>query len=875
MDSIVPCFGTRSKRNDCRGLLCTRESLAQIARAQTVSSTKNIMTTPTFSATGATVTIASPTTTVTVNAGSTTTTITVAPATNDGATRIQRPVSPPSASGAGWYKRLRRLRRLIPNRRSLDHLKSQNVAGNNLSAALPAVANYAPEPQPTPKLRPAPAPLPQPALQHPPVPERTSFPKSTPAPPPSDTSSNKTAGYPTLSVPTSISGKSPDLSTHVYSTAQVQPSIIASPLPPDALMVELWDEAIAHYEGQTGHSLSDTGSLNSKEAITAYIDEHAPQTGVKDAAVNLLPIARIVGSLCDPIGNLVSTAFPGAGVVFSAIGILVKATISVHDELEAACLAFKTIDLDLRIIKPIPAAEMDDTLRKVSVEILAQVLAVLALITKLRKEAKIKMWLRKLYDPDSEVSGAMENLRGLTNMHHHSMAALTHGTTSKLLVMLKDAIADAAQERDHIRMYLECITKVAQEIYGMVGDNRGLLESIQDALLQHMTVVTRSIDRFASGDVDVVIKWLNYPNSSSKLNALLGNRHPTTGSWFLDGPKFAALKAGSCKSLLVHGKAFCGKSTLMAAANRDLRASCLCTGVDAVVLVHLFDVVNVMQQERNLASLLSSLLCQLALANQDALKELLRFRSAHAKGYSQAPVDSMRSYFRTILGKIMPKTRVYIVVDGVDQAASDVISFIEELCAIPNVSLLISLRSQTPIHRTLEHLFPSPAQIIMSSSQVSRDIETLLNSKFAAGGALASASGDDEQQIRKEVLSKADGNFLWTVLFLRDLESVVDVPSLLSGRIKAVPETVDQLYTERLESFPSVDRENVRRLLMWVVLSYSDFSTEEFARLLCFDYSGARPEYRFKPNSPETAVTLVGSTLMMIPSTSNLTSPTT
>uniref|UniRef100_D8Q573 Uncharacterized protein n=1 Tax=Schizophyllum commune (strain H4-8 / FGSC 9210) TaxID=578458 RepID=D8Q573_SCHCM len=760
------------------------------------------MTTPTFSATGATVTIASPTTTVTVNAGSTTTTITVAPATNDGATRIQRPVSPPSASGAGWYKRLRRLRRLIPNRRSLDHLKSQNVAGNNLSAALPAVANYAPEPQPTPKLRPAPAPLPQPALQHPPVPERTSFPKSTPAPPPSDTSSNKTAGYPTLSVPTSISGKSPDLSTHVYSTAQVQPSIIASPLPPDALMVELWDEAIAHYEGQTGHSLSDTGSLNSKEAITAYIDEHAPQTGVKDAAVNLLPIARIVGSLCDPIGNLVSTAFPGAGVVFSAIGILVKATISVHDELEAACLAFKTIDLDLRIIKPIPAAEMDDTLRKVSVEILAQVLAVLALITKLRKEAKIKMWLRKLYDPDSEVSGAMENLRGLTNMHHHSMAALTHGTTSKLLVMLKDAIADAAQERDHIRMYLECITKVAQEIYGMVGDNRGLLESIQDALLQHMTVVTRSIDRFGKENDLCRRSWLNYPNSSSKLNALLGNRHPTTGSWFLDGPKFAALKAGSCKSLLVHGKAFCGKSTLMAAANRDLRASCLCTGVDAVVLVHLFDVVNVMQQERNLASLLSSLLCQLALANQDALKELLRFR-------------------------------------------------------------------------TLEHLFPSPAQIIMSSSQVSRDIETLLNSKFAAGGALASASGDDEQQIRKEVLSKADGNFLWTVLFLRDLESVVDVPSLLSGRIKAVPETVDQLYTERLESFPSVDRENVRRLLMWVVLSYSDFSTEEFARLLCFDYSGARPEYRFKPNSPETAVTLVGSTLMMIPSTSNLTSPTT
>ncbi|KAL1717141.1 hypothetical protein EV715DRAFT_203832, partial [Schizophyllum commune] len=760
-----------------------------------------------------TVTITSATTTVTVNAGSPMATITVAPTTDRRATRTARPASPTLVSGAGWFQRSHPLRRLV--RRSRDRTEPQDLIVDERAGSLPTVPAHAKEPPPAPQLTPAapepqpateldPAPRPQPAMDITPARERT--PTLEPAPEPErPSSSNTTAGNLASTTPASALGDQLGPSAHSPSKAQVS----------DARMTQLWEEAIKQYEKESKRKLStleaDGLVLNSKTSIEEYIRRNCDQSGAKKSVDYFLPVAKTIENLCDPLANIVSAAFPPASAIFSAIGILVEAlqaTISVKEDFQTACSAFETMDFHLQVIGSTANVEMDDTLRKVFVRILAQILAVFGVITKLRRDARIKTWLQRLCDTSSRVSAAMQDLGELVKQQHLSMSAATLGKTDKILTALKDAVADGAQEHAHTHMFVDFIASIAQKTYDVGEANRGLLEKLQEALLEHRSDMGRLITDDSKKHFLVlraITRWLHFPNPSSRLNTLLKDRLASTGSWFLDGPDFSAFKEATRRHLVVHGKgeflriklvssnrkpAFCGKSTLMAAAVRDLRASCLLAGMDAVVLVHLFDIVNPMQEERNLASLLSSLLCQLALERAEALTKLTQLQSRHARGRSDPPLESMQT------------------------------------------------------------------------TQVARDIVMLLDSKFSAGGALASARKEDEQQIRNTVTHRADGNFLWAKVVLQDMESVVDSPSLISSRLEAVPETVDEHYAKRLRSIPAVDQKTVRHLLMWVVLSYGNFSKEEFARLLCFDYSSEPPQYRFQLNSPEAAVNLVGSTFL-------------
>ncbi|KAI4518779.1 hypothetical protein K525DRAFT_250114 [Schizophyllum commune Loenen D] len=247
-------------------------------------------------------------------------------------------------------------------------------------------------------------------------------------------------------------------------------STSSSPSQPDTRMAKLWDEAIKQYEKESKRKLStleaDGLVLNSKTAIEEYIRRNCEQSGAKKPVDYFLPVAKTIENLCDPLANIVSAAFPPASAIFSAIGILVEATISVKEDFQTACSAFETMDFHLQIIGSTANVEMDDTLRKVSVRILAQILAVFGVITKLRRDARIKTWLQRLCDTSSRVSAAMQDLGELVKQQHLSMSAATLGKTDKILTALKDAVADGAQEHAHTHMFVEFIASIAQKTYG-------------------------------------------------------------------------------------------------------------------------------------------------------------------------------------------------------------------------------------------------------------------------------------------------------------------------------------------------------------------------------------------------------------------------
>ena len=57
-----------------------------------------------------------------------------------------------------------------------------------------------------------------------------------------------------------------------------------------------------------------------------------------------------------------------------------------------------------------------------------------------------------------------------------------------------------------------------------------------------------------SGDLEKIFRWLEYPDSSLKVQDLCRDRAPSTGSWFLDGDDFSKLKSGDKRAVWLQGK---------------------------------------------------------------------------------------------------------------------------------------------------------------------------------------------------------------------------------------------------------------------------------------------------------------------------------
>ncbi|KAL1702142.1 hypothetical protein EV121DRAFT_282128 [Schizophyllum commune] len=386
----------------------------------------------------------------------------------------------------------------------------------------------------------------------------------------------------------SISTEPPTIPRETDSTTSPVPSPTARANPQDDAqtltdpLAALWHEAIARYENDTGIDLRAEGGvrLESDIAIQRYLDEHQQKFdsfldgGAARLRRALTPVVAALGPLCEIAGEGIGLVFEPGKVVFAAVGELCKAAVEVGEELDAISDAFDTMVHHLRILKPVAARDLlkDEVLREASVKLLAQILVVLGVIQKVRKQGRLVLWLKKLAKL-TDVSSALAHLNRLASHHHETVTAVTLYTAKETMALLTESDAWNREAQGVTRASLAEITKVAQDIYIMLREdaalsrdernaNRIILENIQVMLLQQVNEI--HIDK-KTVDLEKIYTWLQYPDSSIKMNNLLDNRASSTGSWFLDGDEFAAFKNGVIRSLWLHGKAGCGKSTLMCA----------------------------------------------------------------------------------------------------------------------------------------------------------------------------------------------------------------------------------------------------------------------------------------------------------------------
>ncbi|TRM57302.1 hypothetical protein BD626DRAFT_439673 [Schizophyllum amplum] len=394
---------------------------------------------------------------------------------------------------------------------------------------------------------------------------------------------------PVLTSPTSSSDPSFALPAplSVDSASSSTASLVPSVQPASSSIAALWHEAIARYKSKTGVDLcAEQGvPFDSESSIFQYLDEHQRnfkafrEGGLQSLRRSLTPVVAVLGPLCTIAGEAVGLAFQPSKAIFAAVGELCKGAVEAGDELDAISDAFDTMAHHLRILKPAAAHVLeDDTLREASVKLLAQILVVLGVIRKVWKQGRLVLWLKKLAKSKA-VASALADLSRLASTHHETVSAVTLYTAKETMALLTESNAWSQEEQEVTRSSLASITKIAQDVYVMVREyaglasdeqraNRGILEHIQRALLRQindMSIVKKT------AEIDKIFAWLHCPDSSVKMNSLLDDRAMSTGSWFLDGEEFTSFKKGAITVLWLHGKAGCGKSTMIAAAIRDLQ----------------------------------------------------------------------------------------------------------------------------------------------------------------------------------------------------------------------------------------------------------------------------------------------------------------
>ncbi|TRM60931.1 hypothetical protein BD626DRAFT_600801 [Schizophyllum amplum] len=635
----------------------------------------------------------------------------------------------------------------------------------------------------------------------------------------------------------------------------------------------LWIHAVKRYEHNTGVSLPTCKAFDSEDAIMKYVEQHEADfkkyraDGPQELRSKIKPIAAVVQTLCGVFGETVTMPYSPVKAVFAAISVIIQASRKVSEDFDAVLDAFDTMEHHLRIIKPIAAVDMHDALKEASVKLLGQILVVLGVITNLQGKGRLKLWLKKLCQ-SKEVPSALDELGRLATNHHQTVSAVTLHTVNRTLMMLENSRDWHEQDQNFTRTCLAQISDIARETHTLLGQtmasladltaSRSILEGIQAALL-HMTDETMKDKK--DGHVDKICQWLQYPDCSVKLNSVMSSRVPGTGSWFLDGNDFGSFISGVVRVVWLHGQAGSGKSTMMAAAIRELQAHCASSNGECIALTHLFDVTNGAQSQ-GIRALLSSLLCQLAYHRDDARKALLAARSEHMDGHNQPSLEKMQHHLWRLIRR---STHLFVVVDALDEAhIDDLMPLLWSLRAHTNVSLLMSSRAE--VHPRMDLIHLSDVQIHMSTELVARDIETFLHCAVDSGGALAHMSANYAELVQQKLGDGAAGNFRWASLQVKEIASVAGLPTFICEALENLSPTLGDFYDQVLSRIPKARCNVVHNLLAWLLFSEDSLSKIEFSELLAFSYPKSQtmpvfdPELR--PSSTDDVMRVISSTFI-------------
>ena len=307
--------------------------------------------------------------------------------------------------------------------------------------------------------------------------------------------------------------------------------------------------------------------------------------------------------------------------------------------------------------------------------------------------------------------------------------------------------------------------------------------------------------------------------------------HATTFRWIYDAQHVGSerwsnfgdwlSKSQSNNLYWVTGKPGSGKSTLMKFVIEDARTeSCLrqWAGYDELLLASCFFWISGDYMQRSYEGLLRSLLFQLLSKRPRLIQETFpwRWRSYLAGAMRLRPWTNQQllKAFQSTLESLSKESKICLFIDGLDEyegddeARSTLLESIKGLASNPQVKVCASSRPWVIFQDAFEG---SPALQLHHLTR--QDIINFIDDELVAKPRFEKMQAEDPiacQQLRDEIIEKAEGVFLWVRLVVRDLlqclrnrDGIKDLhrrlrsmPSDLKAFLESMFNRLDDFYIE-------------------------------------------------------------------------------
>ncbi|KAH9019610.1 hypothetical protein EDB84DRAFT_612147 [Lactarius hengduanensis] len=398
----------------------------------------------------------------------------------------------------------------------------------------------------------------------------------------------------------------------------------------------IFEKALKEYKKKTGKEISthplaeEINGCSSIEAVLAVLQGKANELNQSQSSDErltkwLTPTVNVLNALSSTLGEGVGTVFPPTKIIFSAMSILLvaaKGTAASRDVLIELFERIENFFVRLQTHTEVPpTAQMTNVMGKV----MAEVLSILAVATKVMYQSRRKTFLKRLVGRN-DIEDALVRLDKLEQGELRMVSAQVLKTTSDL----KDATTDIKDDTKETKVMVQQI----------VTD-----------------VSSREWERFRG--------WLTPPDPSTNHTNACSTLHDCTAAWVFDDDMFTEWESSQSGSLLwIHGKAGSGKSILCSAIVQHLIT--LRDAGSASVAYFYFDFRDV--DKKNCRNLVSSLLIQLSSRSKPCLDVLSRVYSTYNDGKEQpgerALVKCLKDMLMALSAAQLP---TYIVLDALDE----------------------------------------------------------------------------------------------------------------------------------------------------------------------------------------------------------------
>ncbi|KAH9178054.1 hypothetical protein EDB89DRAFT_1880022, partial [Lactarius sanguifluus] len=582
----------------------------------------------------------------------------------------------------------------------------------------------------------------------------------------------------------------------------------------------IFEKALKEYKKKTGKEISthplakEINGCGSIEAILTILQGKANELNQSQSSDErltkwLTPTVNVLNALSTTLGEGVGTVFPPTKIIFSAMNILLVAARGTAASRDVLIELFDRIeDFFIRLqthTEVPPTAQMTNVMGKV----MAEVLSMLAVATKVMYQSRKKTFLKKLVGRN-DVEDALLKLDKLEQGELRMVSAQVLKDTSDL----KDATSDIKGDTKETKLMVQQI----------VGD-----------------VSSREWERLRG--------WLTPPDPSTNHTNACSTQHDCTAAWVFDDDIFKEWESSQSGSLLwIHGKAGSGKSILCSAIVQQLIT--LRDAGSASVAYFYFDFRDV--NKKDCRNLISSLLTQLSSRSKPCLDLLSRVYSNYNGGKEQPSERSLVKCLKNMLTSLsLSQLPTYVILDAIDECPNmsgiptprgRVLELVKDLTdlRLPNLHMCVTSRPEIDIWTALVPLTSGHFSLHDQPGQ-KKDITEYVSSVVQSDPQMKRWREDDRILVIEKLSEKADGMFRWVFCQLEALRHCL-APSL-RRQLNELPKSLDETYERVLKEIESTNQgRHARRLLQCLAVAMRPLRVAELAEVLAFDLEVTKAE---------------------------------